>query len=295
MKLKRNAVSTILLASLLCGCTQTQEIETIKSNKQVPLSLCATSKNNVVVKSTDPFLPKDVTIGVYVTAKDADLSKSFFSNIKYTSLSSGELTTSGDVNLTVGSSYDICAYAPHISAIEDPLAVEFAHGTDVLWAPKAAITNVTSDNRSAALAFEHKAAQISFQVVFGDNFVGQKVFTSDSKIEVSGFYSKGSLNVFTGVLTPTTTANYSVSNVAAITGETMTLGITPTCFIPASGEMTLAIKVIHQGAVYNGTLTNTFAGKQCTSKVTINSTFAPMNITGTLKDWVPVSGDVNVQ
>jgi hypothetical protein len=279
---------------LLAGCSNDQSAESITKEQTIPLSLSATSLST---KASDPALPSGISAGVYVTAANTAISSAYFLNYKYTSDGSGVLSTDTNADLTLGSSYDIYAYAPYQSVISTPDAVEYPHGTDVLWSSKATISNVSKSNNTAVLAFEHRAAQVSFNVAFDKDFnVGSKEFTSSSTIEVSGFYSKGILNISTGALTPVGTTDYSLKAVATGTAGSMTLGIGETCFIPSSGEMTFLVKVTHEGKIYNATIKGTFAAGSSTNyTVSVLKSYSTLGISFKIQAWTPVSESAEIR
>lgn len=281
----------ILLVTLLMNCSKDPSVE----KSVASLKLSATC-SGIVTKSTS-VLPSDLSVGIYVTAKDALLSAAPFSNRKYVSGDSGGLTSDQNIDLIIGNSYDIYAYAPYQSVVSDPTAVTFNHGTDVLWTPKYTLAGVTATNNTATLAFAHRAAQISFNVVFADDFsAGSKVITSSSTIQVSGFYSHGVLNASNGVFTPSGSADASLSGIGTGTAGAMTLGVGATCFVPASGAMTLNVKVVHEGRTYNGTITDTFsAGSSYNYTVTLSGHSPVPGISGTLTDWTFVSDSISLQ
>lgn len=277
----------------MAGCSGDPSADTLTKKSTIPLKISATQ---VVTKGEDSVLPEGITTGIYVTAKDSTIATSYFENQQYISKSSGELLTDANVDLTIGNSYDIYAYAPYLKELATPGTVEFSHDTDVLWASKATISNVSASNCITALAFEHRTAQVSFNVVFDKDFnAGSKIFTSSSTLEVSGFYSKGTLNLVTGALTPSSTADVSLSAVGTATTGSMTLGIGETCFIPSVSEMTFLVKINHEGKAYNATIKETFvAGSSYNYTISILKTFSTLGITGNLKEWTPVSESATV-
>lgn len=279
----------IILVLFLAGCTS----ETPVSRETVALKLAAT-QSNVVVKSTDPAFTEGISTGLYVTAKDASVTASYFSNRKYTSIASGELLTDANIDLTIGQSYDIYAYAPYKEGISAPSTIEFSHGTDVLWAPKSVLSDVSKDNHIATLNFEHRSAQISFNVVFSDDFnPALKFFSSESVLTVSGFYDKGNLDITTGLFVPSGSANIGLKTSGQGQSGAMALATAETCFIPASGNMSLKVNVLHAGKNYNGEVKETFLpGHSYRYTVTISPSDVALGITGMLKDWIPVSADL---
>lgn len=279
-----------LLAVFLTGCASDPATE-----KKIPLMLSATY-SGVSAKSAFT-LPSDLSTGIYVTPKDSALTSSCFSNHEYTSDNSGSLSSAQNIYLLVGYNYDIYAYAPFLTNVSDPRAVVFNHGTDVLWAPKYTLMNVTATNNSAALNFTHRAAQISFNVVFADDFTsGSKVFTSSSTIQVNGFYSQGILNVTTGELTPSGSTSASLSANGSGSVASSSLDIDASCFFPAQGTMSLKVKVVHEGLEYNGSITDSFFSENAYNyTITINNHSPVLGIRGTLTDWIPVSDSISLE
>ncbi len=287
----------IALAAMLiiCGCSHDRKGEEVTKGATVPLSLSATQAG-IVTKASSPVLPSGVSTGVYVTAKDAAITAAYFANMNYIAGASGILTTVGNVDLTVGSNYDIYSYAPWQVTAGNPNAIAFAQGTDVLWAPKTTLIGVTLTNRTAVLAFEHRAAQVSFHVVFASDFsAGSTVITSASTLQVNGFYAGGTLDAVSGVLTPSGATSATLNGAGTGTAGAMTLDIGETCIIPSAGNLTLAVVLTHEGKTYNGTITDTFLpGSSYNYTVTVRGP-AALGITGTLKEWTPVSENIVVR
>jgi hypothetical protein len=280
----------IALIILLAGCSSDNTVSPV-SGDTVPLKLSATQAG-LAAEQAVPLLSAGISTGIYVTAKDANIAASCFGNQKYISQASGNLSTDANVNLTLGSSYDIYAYAPYQGGNIDPKAVEVSHGTDVLWAPKYTLSNVAADHYSAALSFDHRVAQVSFKVIFADDYDGSRNFINTSLIAVTGFYGKGFLDITTGVLTPSGTADTSLSASGTSAGS-VSLVIAGTCFIPASG-MKLKVSVKHDGVVYNGVIEDSFvSGNQYRYTVTLKQVSA-MEIKGLVTDWKYESGSINV-
>ena len=292
---KRRFYFAIALVLLLTGCTS---VALDESGKQmVPLSLSATYSADITLgtrSSTD--LPSDINAGIYVAQKDTAIGASYFANYLYLCGASGSLSTESNVFLTVGRSYDIYAYAPWQATATNPDSIVMPHGADVLWTQKATLNNASDQNHSASLAFSHRAAQVSFKVVFASDFsMGSTIITYDSKIEVSGFYDQGALDVTTGVLSPGLLQTKMMSGSGGGAAGSMTLGIDATCFIPASTNMDLAIQVTHEGYVYHAIISHLFAAGSYTQyTVTVKGLNRVLDITGAIIDWVPVTGKINL-
>jgi hypothetical protein len=206
------------------------------------------------------------------------------------------MSTDQTIKLVIGSDYDIYAYGPQMGTVTDATAIPFVLGMDVLWAPKNTLTGVSATSNTVTLGFTHRAAQIALNVVFADDFTaGSKVFTSSSTVQVGNFYSNGQLDLTTGVLTPSVPApNVPINAIATGSAGSMTLGFPAICFIPAVGKtMTFAVKVTHEGKDYTGTITDTFlAGTSYSYTVTLHGYSTMLGVSGTLTDWIPVSGTV---
>ena len=283
---------------LLTGCSHDPSGELPSTPETVSLLLSGT-QSALETRTSLPELPQGSTTGIYVPEKEKDISTAYFNNACYTAGESGILQASSStvIDLTVGMSYDIYAYGPFRTIVTDPAAIAFTHGNDVIYAPKSTVTGVTADNRTAILNFEHRAAQIDFSVIFADDYnLTDKQITSASTIEVAGFYPVATLDLITGNLTPTGAATASLSSSGIGAPGAMELAIPPTCFIPGTDQMSLVVKVTHQGKEFNGTITETFvAGMSYRYTVTVNGTVAPLAITGTLRDWTTVSETIPIQ
>lgn len=282
----------------MTGCSHDPSGELPPPPETVSLLLSGTQPA-LETRASLPELPQGITTGIYVPEKDKNISTAYFNNAWYTAGESGILQASSStvIDLTIGMSYDIYAYGPFQAIAPNPAAIAFTHGTDVICSPKTSVTGVTSENRTAILNFEHRVAQISFNVVFRDDFnLTAKEVTSASTIEAAGFYPAGTLDVTTGDLTPAGTTAVTLRGTGTGNPGSMELAIPPTCFIPSSNAMTLAVKVSHQGREFNGTITEAFvAGMSYRYTVTVSGTVAPLNITGTLRDWIAVSETIQIQ
>jgi hypothetical protein len=293
--MKTRSCLTIALVLLLTGCTSVALEESAKQT--VPLSLSAGySADTTLGALNDTDLPSGINTGIYVAQKDTAIGASYFANQLYLSGVSGSLSTDSNVSLTIGRSYDIYAYAPYQATITNPDSIVITHGTDALWTQKTTLNNVSQDNHSVSLAFSHRAAQVSFKVVLADGFTASSTpVTSDSKIAVSGFYDQGTLDIKTGVLTPGLLLTKVMSGSGVGTAGSMTLSIDATCFIPDTTAMNLAVKVTHGGHVYSATISHLFTtGSYTQYTVTVKDSNIPLGITGTIVDWVPVTGVINL-
>jgi hypothetical protein len=293
--MKTRSYLAIAFVLLLSGCTSVAVEESVIQT--VPLTLSARYSADIALgtrSSTD--MSSGITTGIYVAQKDTGIGASYYTNQLYLCGASGALSTERNVFLTVGRDYDIYAYAPYQATVTNQDSIVMVHGMDVLWAQKATLSSVSEDNHSASLAFSHRVAQVSFKVVFASDFsIGSPTFTSDSKIEVSGFYDQGTLDVATGVLTPGPLRTKVMSGSGSGTVGSMTLGIDSTCFIPDTTAVNLAIKVTHGGYIYNATISHLFtAGSYTQYTVTVKGVSLPLGITGTIVDWVPVTGVINL-
>jgi len=293
--MKTRSYFAITFVLLITGCTRVDVDEIAKQT--VPLSLSAAYSADITLaarSSTD--LPSGINAGIYVAQKDTAIGASYYANQLYLCGASGSLSTEDDVFLTVGRSYDIYAYAPYQVSATNPDSIVMTHGADVLWAQKTTLNNVSDQNHSAWLAFSHRAAQVSFKVVFASNFsMGNTIITSDSKIAVSGFYDQGALDVATGVLSPGLLRTKVMSGSGSGTAGSMRLGIDATCFIPATTTMDLAIQVTQGGQVYHATISHLFAAGSYTQyTVTVKGANLPLGLANTIIDWAPVTVNINL-
>lgn len=294
--MKRIWIYIAFVVLLVCGCSRDRDEKEVVKIKTVPLSLSA--KNvDIMTKASLSILPSGISTGIYVTAKDAAINTAFFENKNYVTQASGILFSAVNVDLTIGNDYDIYAYAPYQPTVGNPLMIEYPHGTDVLWAPKYVLTGVSATNNTATLTFEHRATQISFQVVFANDYIaGSKDFIASSTIQVNGFNSSGLLNIVTGILVPSGSLISTLSGAGTGTTGVTTLGIGDTCIIASTGEMTLAVQVTHNGKTYNGTIKETFiAGTSYNYTVTIRGYGSTLGLTGTQKEWNAISENIIIQ
>lgn len=293
--MKKLSIYSILFSIVLCACTAKDEEKALGGSK-LPL-IIAGSQVRMVTKGVLPPLPAGVSTGVYVTDKDASITSSWFSNTNYLAGASGVLTTPASVDLTIGRSYDIYAYAPYKATASNPYAVDYPHGSDVLCSGKFTLADVSVSNHTANLVFEHKASQISFNVGFASDFnAGTKVITSSSTLQVTGFYDRGSLNVATGIYSPVGTASTVLNASGTGIPGAMALAIASTCFVPSASPMTMGVTVIHEGRNYNAVITGTFLpGTAYNYTITLKGYSPNLQINGTVVDWIPVLDNVTIQ
>jgi len=258
----------------------------VDSSHDIPLSFTAHTEGLISEKSPND-LPLSTQVGIYVTAKDADITHSYYINRKYTSTSAGVLTSSDMIYLTTGLSYDIYAYSPYTASGNTSGNIEFQSGTDILWTPVYTLTNVSTDNQNVVLNFQHLAAEISFNVVLGEDYTGSlKSFNKSSTITVSGFYEGAILNLSSGELNASGSTSVSLSGSGDGQGKMM---IAATCFVPTQG-MQLKVSIIHDGETYNGTITdNVRAGYLYNYAITLHSV-KELGISTTIDDWKAVQG-----
>ena len=161
--------------------------------------------------------------------------------------------------------------------------------TDVLWASPIHGTKADKDDPQN-LAFEHKTAQLNFQVVAG---TGLAAGTTVQEITVQGVQVPTGLKIENGTLIAGAAANY-----AALTGGTDVIGPTvsvvgnPLMIVPTGGStLTVSVKTSGSAAPLTGTVTlteNMQAGKAYT--ITLTFTQAAIDVTSTVAEWTTVSG-----
>lgn len=161
--------------------------------------------------------------------------------------------------------------------------------TDVLWASPIHGTKADKDDPQN-LAFEHKTAQLNFQVVAG---TGLAAGTTVQEITVQGVQVPTGLKIENGTLIAGAAADY-----AALTGGTDVIGSTaaavgnPLMIVPTSGNtLTVSVKTNGSAAPLTGTVTLTEdmqAGKAYT--ITLTFTQAAIDVTSTVAEWTTGPG-----
>lgn len=169
-------------------------------------------------------------IGVYVLtvsgSGQTDFVTTTWKNKSFVSDAAGVIS-GGDVTLRTGTSYDVYAYAPRVDGdIADVHAIPVAHGVDILWVPKHNAV-AKAGGTQVALQFQHCGAQIGFNLVPSDGVTN----LDNVDLLVEGFYKTGTLNLETGVVTPSD-ATQSVTEKGSkkvnilVNGNEMTLTVT---------------------------------------------------------------------
>ena len=234
----------------------------------------------------DSLLTNGTAVGVFVTQHQSSPAGAFCSNKEFTATTDGGLIAADTVYLTEHFSYDIYGYAPYAPILTNPGEIEFAHGTDVLWCPKVTLTDVTQNNRSALLHFEHRMAQISFNVGFDEKYNGSRLFTTESEISITGFCSKGKLNIETGNIVPSGGFDVKIhANAQPNEKGDIVLTVPRTCFVAAGEPIKLAIQVKHGNETFKAGLEEVF-NPGTSYKYTVKITHVPeLTVSGKVLDW----------
>lgn len=236
---------------------------------------------------TDGTLPA-TAIGVYVLTTSGSNPDDFIStawkNCTFVSDAAGAISGSG-VTLRTGTSYDVYAYAPRVDAdIADIHAIPIEHGKDILWVPKQN-TTATAGGTTVVLQFQHKGAQIGFQLVAQDGVTN----LDHAKLKVEGFYNTGTLDLESGTTTVVDPTGIIADNSGRktnilVSGASMTLAVTVTN-VPGKPEP------------FKGTITKIFeAGKSYLYTVNINMDGDPVTFDPKIEEWTNVtSTEIPVQ
>lgn len=291
--MRRGAIFLIILA--FWGCSSDPVVVPDKGTTTT-LVLRATQVKGTLDEAQDSLLTEGVTLGIFVKEYHATFPDAFCKNRAFTVSADGSLATTDTVYLTENYSYDIYGYAPHTTQLSGSNSVEFPHGTDVLWCPKVTLNNVAQNNRTACLRFEHRMAQISFNVGFNDDYNGTRLFTEESEIDITGFSSKGELNIETGNIIPKGGFDASINAKAHNDGKgNIVLTVQKACFIPASESMQLVVSVHHSKQVFKAAIEQVFRpGTSYVYNVKI-AQVALLNIKGKVVDWRSVSDSIIVE
>lgn len=281
---------------LLASCTSDISDNTIEYRVDNQVAMALNGRAATQMTRSTSNLPEGLQIGVYCYLKDSSITTASYQNRPYTSQEDGSLTSPDTILLKVQKDYQCSTYAPYLSNVSSSSELIFPIATDVLWSPTQVLLNVSQSNRSVELAFEHCAAQISFNVSFDDAFVGDKTFTEASTLTVSGFYPTSRLNLLSGVLTPEETPTSSLNGVLTGAGSTDSLSIPPTCFAPSLDKMPLNITITHGGKTYSGNINKVFvAGTSYVYSLLIGTQNSSLGLTGTLQDWVSQSETISIK
>ena len=283
-------------AAMFASCSNDQDTQSsVEAKGDTELKIGGSSDQLVVTKA-NVNLTKDTKIGVYAYIKTGGNATTLvttpFKNAEYIAVGTDNTFTSlAPINLYHANTYNAIAYAPRVSTVADPAAVEFVHGNDVLYAAEQNVTitalGTTPETYKATtdFIFKHMLSQIKFTVVEGTGYVAADLVGATYK--VTGLYGKCTMNLNTGVVTPDATTS------AIITEKDKAM-----CFIPSSADMTLEIEVtLANATVCKGTLVATFApGSSYSYNLKVNKNDAKLEVTGQVVDWVPVSGgDINIE
>ncbi len=157
-------------------------------------------------------------------------------------------------------------------------------GNDYIWAQAAQPVN---GNTSVALAFKHVMAKLRIEVYEKSYETAKLTSGVDiSGIDQLGIIRNGSLDITTGVVTPSTTALPSEID---INSEYFVL--------PQTAGQTKAFTVEYQGKVYTVNLGDaglTFSAGKC-RVIRLLVTGSGITFTATLEDWVEENSDFNLQ
>ena len=287
--MKRGAIYLITLA--FWGCSS-DPVVVPETGTTTTLVLHATQTKASPDAQPDSLLTGGTATGIFVTQHQSSPADAFCSNKEFTATANGSLIAADTVYLTEHFSYDIYGYAPYTPILANPGEVEFAHGTDVLWCPKVTLTDVTQNNRSALLHFEHRMAQISFNVGFDEKYNGSRLFTTTSEISITGFCSKGKLNIETGNIVPSGGFDVRVdANAQPNEKGDMVLTVPRTCFVAAGEPMKLAIQVKHGNETFKAGLEEVF-NPGTSYKYTVKITHVPeLTVNGKVLDWRLIDDD----
>lgn len=245
-----------------------------------------------MTKAGTDLLPANLAVGVHVVdlTSGETVSTAAIANVQHVSDASGALNNADPANpiiLTTGYTYDIYAYSPHVTAVTSATssAIPVVHGSDVLWA-KTADEKPNAATHNVALTFEHKTAQVAFQIV-ADGTSNPDI--TGATLKVTGFYKDGTLDLATGKVTPGMADN--------------TIELTETgkavCFLPAEGPMELNVTVTipagPNAGVYSGVKKETFLpGKSTLITITVIDRNSALGLEAGVIPWENETGNVDV-
>lgn len=289
-------------AAMFASCSNDQDTpSSVEAKGDTELKIGGSS-DQLAITRANVNLAKDTKIGVYAYIKNGGNATTLvttpFKNVEYIAVGTDSTFTSlAPINLYHANTYNTIAYAPRASAIADPAAVEFTHGSDVLYAAEQNVTISTitgppvTYKAKTDFIFKHMLSQIKFTVVEGAGYVAADLVGATYK--VIGLYGKCTMDLKTGIVTPTPVKAEDPTTSAIITEKDKAI-----CFIPASADMTLEIEVtLANATVCKGTLVKTFApGSSYSYNLKVNKNDAKLEVSGKLIDWIPVNGgDINIE
>lgn len=233
----------------------------------------------MIVTRSITDLPDSTRTGVYALETDSRaataLTKTLYQNVLYMATGKdGRFISTSPIALAKGNSYQTCAYAPYQSVVNDPTAIAFTHGTDVLYAPSVPVT-ISGSTASATLTYAHMLSQIQFILIPGD---GSPDLTG-ATLNVAGFYASCTLNMMNGTITPVTGSGATVTDINR-----------SVCFVTDTRQMVLKMTVTTIGGrVYTGMISRVFLPSYSyTYTLMVNNT--ELEIFGQIVDWVPIKG-----
>lgn len=286
--------AALLSVAGLSGCAKETNLSTVGEP-----SLLMLTATELATKADTEVLPENTEVGVHVVELTTGETAATASraNLKHVADESGQLNMTdpeASIILTTGYTYDIYSYSPYAEGVsgEAVSAIPVNHGTDILWA-KAAAEKPNAKTHSASLVFEHKMAQVEFQVVAD---AATEPDITGATLKVTGFYQNGTLDLSTGKVKP----GSGTADAAAVdeTVELTEFG-KAVCFVPVDGDMELKVEVTVPGGpnagVYSGTITRTFApGKSTLITITVVDRNSELGLEAGLVPWVEETGDVDV-
>lgn len=229
-------------------------------------------------------------LGVYVLTvsgsaqEQTNFETTQWKNMQFTSNASGDISGADNVTLRMGTVYNIYAYAPRIAGLSDAHNIPVQHGADMLWAKTPQVT-ATAKETKAKLQFYHSGAQIGFRLKMKN---GENVDLSGAKLEVSGFYKTGTLDLESGKMI--LQEEDRTETITDFSGQKTNILIT-------GNNMSFSVKVTdvpgQEGKVFTGNLPSACqAGKSYLYDVNIDTDDARQAITftATIEDWEDVNG-----
>jgi len=274
-----------IVAILFIGCSKD------KTNKTGEAFLVVNGKTvDIVPSKASVPLYEGISLGIYAKNVSSGSTETLQTSIvanRLLSVGNGGVISGEAIYLKLGKDYDIYAYAPRVVSPFDPTAIPFTHGTDLLWAGlDETLIDIGIGGNPVNLNFVHKMAQIKFALTDDRDQEAKDLYPFlGASFEVTGFYRDFTLDLETGAVNQTT-----IDNSIKITQQN-----NPVCFAPALNAMILAVKVTIPGVtsgehIYSGIVSSTFLqGNSYSFNIKISTT--SLSISGTITDWVPVSGD----
>lgn len=246
--------ATFAVAVGVSGCIK-KELQVLEGGETCQLLLTGVTQSMGTTKAdatTEP-LAAGLETGIYVVNRTSgeNVTNAAVANVKHVADASGALNnTEAPIILTTGWEYDMIAYGPHDPATVAADSVKIEHGKDMIWA-KNEKEKPNAKTHSTALTFQHKVAQISFELKDGgEDGSGKGVDLTGATFQVTGFAKDGRVDLSTGKI------KLGAVDPTIVVTEA---DVTPIYFLAGEEQITLnAVITLANGNTFSGVYTKLF-------------------------------------